>query len=105
MIKSIQGRVFEFIETPSGARLTATALNVHDNTWDNVIQFQYVQKQRNTVVLRVMKAETYTEADQRRILNRMGTRFGDEIQLRIEYVTKIQKTPRGKTPLIVRELQ
>jgi len=105
MIKSIRGRVFEFIETPGGARLTATALNVHDNTWDNVIQFQYVQKQRNTVVLRVMKAETYTEADERRILNRMGTRFGDEIQLRIEYVTDIQKTPRGKTPLIVRELQ
>ena len=105
MIKSIRGRVFEFIETPGGARLTATALNVHDNTWDNVIQFQYVQKQRNTVVLRVMKAETYTEADERRILNRMGTRFGDEIKLRIEYVSEIQKTPRGKTPLIVRELQ
>jgi phenylacetate-CoA ligase len=105
MIKSIRGRVFEFIETPSGARLTATALNVHDNTWDSVIQFQYVQKQRNTVVLRVMKAKTYTEADERRILTRMGIRFGDEIQLRIEYVTEIQKTPRGKTPLIVRDLQ
>jgi phenylacetate-CoA ligase len=105
MIESIRGRVFEFIETPSGARLTATALNVHDNTWDNVIQFQYVQKQRNAVVLRVMKAETYTEADERRILNRMAARFGDEIQLRIEYVSEIPKTPRGKTPLIVRDLQ
>ena len=105
MIKSIQGRVFEFIETPSGARLTATALNVHDNTWDSVIQFQYVQKHRDTVVLRVMKAETYTEADERRILSRMGARFGGEIQLRIEYVSEMPKTPRGKTPLIVREIK
>jgi len=71
MIKSIQGRVFEFIETPGGARLTATALNVHDNTWDNVLQFQYVQKQRDVVVLRVMKADAYTEAA-------LGTRFNLE---------------------------
>lgn len=105
MIKSIQGRVFEFIETPSGARLTATALNVHDNTWNNVIQFQYVQEQRDTVVLRVMKGEIYSEADERRILDRMGARFGEEIQLRIEYVSEMPKTPRGKTPLIVRDLQ
>jgi phenylacetate-CoA ligase len=103
MIKSIQGRVFEFIETPSGARLTASALNVHDNTWEHVLQFQYVHKQRGAVVLRVMKADTYTEDDERRILNRMGARFGDEIRLTIEYVSEIPKTPRGKTPLIVHE--
>jgi phenylacetate-coenzyme A ligase PaaK-like adenylate-forming protein len=105
MIKSVQGRVFEFIETPSGARLTATALNVHDNTWDNVIQFQYVQKERDAVVLRVMKADAYTKADERRVLDRMGARFGAEIQLRIEYVSEMPKSPRGKTPLIVRELK
>lgn len=105
MIKSIQGRVFEFIETPSGARLTATALNVHDNTWDHVLQFQYVQTQRDTVVLRVMRADTYTDADERRVLDRMGARFGGEIHLRIEYVSEMPKTPRGKTPLIVHELK
>jgi phenylacetate-CoA ligase len=105
MIKSIQGRVFEFIETPSGVRLTATSLNVHDNTWDNVIQFQYVQKARDTVVLRVMKADSYTEADERRVLDRMGARFGNEIHLRIEYVSEMPKTARGKTPLIVHELE
>lgn len=104
MIKSIQGRVFEFIETPGGARLTASALNVHDNTWDNVIQFQYVQRQRDIVVLRVMKAERYTDADETRILDRMRARFGDEIRLRIEYVSEMPKTPRGKTRLIVREI-
>jgi phenylacetate-CoA ligase len=105
MIKSIQGRVFEFIETPSGVRLTATALNVHDNTWDKVLQFQYVQKARDTVLLRVIKANAFTETDERRILDRMGARFGDEIRLRIEYVSEMPKTPRGKTPLIVNELK
>lgn len=105
MIKSIQGRVFEFIETPSGARLTATALNVHDNTWDNVIQFQYVQQAQDTVLLRVIKAIAYTETDERRILDRMSARFGDEIHLRIEYVEELPKTPRGKVPLIVHELK
>jgi phenylacetate-CoA ligase len=105
MIRSIQGRALEYIETPTGARLSAAALNVHDNTWDNVIQFQYVQKQADMVVLRVVKGETYTEADEKRILNRMGTRFGDEIRLEIESVSEISKTPRGKTPLIVREIQ
>lgn len=103
MIKSIQGRVFEFIETPGGARLTASALNVHDNTWDNVIQFQYVQKKRDSVVLRVIKADAYTEADERRVLDRMGARFGGEIHLRIEYVSEMPKSPRGKTSLIVHE--
>ncbi len=105
MIKSIQGRVFEFIETPSGLRLTATALNVHDNTWDKVLQFQYVQKARDSVLLRVIKANAFTETDERRVLDRMGARFGDEIHLRIEYVSEMPKTPRGKTPLIVHELQ
>jgi phenylacetate-CoA ligase len=105
MINSIQGRVFEFIETPSGVRLTATALNVHDNTWDNVIRFQYVQTQPDSVTLRVIKADSYTEADEKRIQRRMGARFGDEIHLRIEYVSEMPRTARGKTPLIVRELK
>lgn len=105
MIKSIQGRVFEFIETPSGVRLTATALNLHDNTWENVSQFQYVQNGRDAVVLRVIKAGAFTETDERRILDRMGARFGDEIHLRIEYVSEMPKSPRGKTPLIVHELK
>lgn len=105
MIKSIQGRVFEYIETPSGVRLTATALNVHDNTWDNVIQFQYVQTQRDSVTLRVIKAGSYTEADAKRILRRMAARFGDEIHLRIEDVSEMPRTARGKTPLIVHELK
>jgi phenylacetate-CoA ligase len=104
IIKSIQGRALEYIEAPSGARLTATALNVHDNTWENVLQFQYVQKRADMVVLRVVKAQTYTKADEQRILNRMGARFGSEIQLEIEYVAEIPKTPRGKSPLIVREI-
>jgi phenylacetate-CoA ligase len=105
MIKSIQGRVFEFIETPGGVRLTATALNVHDNTWNHVLQFQYVQKAQDTVLLRVIKGNAFTETDERRILDRMGARFGGEIHLRIEYVSEMPKTPRGKTPLIVHELK
>jgi phenylacetate-CoA ligase len=105
LIKSIQGRVFEFIETPGGARLTASALNVHDNTWENVLQFQYVQRRRDVVVLRIMKAEAYSDDNEKRILNRMGTRFGDEIRLRIEYVSELTKTSRGKTPLIVHEIE
>lgn len=103
LIKSIEGRGQDFIETPSGTRLTAGALNVHDNTWDNVIQFQYVQPRTDAVTLRVQKGENYLQADERRILKRMGARFGDEMRLQIEYVSEIPKTPRGKTLLIVRE--
>jgi phenylacetate-CoA ligase len=105
LIKSIEGRAQDFIETPSGARLTAGALNVHDKTWDNVVQFQYVQRPPDIVVLRVLKAASFAEADERRILKRMGARFGDEMRLQIEYVSEIPKTPRGKIPLIVRETE
>jgi phenylacetate-CoA ligase len=103
LIKSIHGRITEHIETESGARLTATALNVHGGTWQNVIQFQYVQRSRRKVTLRVVRGAAYTEADERRILKEMGERFGDEIELGIEYATEIPRTARGKMPLIVRE--
>jgi phenylacetate-CoA ligase len=105
LIKSIEGRAQDYIETPGGARLTAGALNVHDNTWDNVVQFQYVQRRPDIVVLRVLKAASFAEPDERRILKRMGARFGDEMRLQIEYVSEIPKTLRGKIPLIVRETE
>jgi phenylacetate-CoA ligase len=103
IVKSIQGRITEHIETESGARLTATALNMHSDTWENVIQFQYVQKSRDLVMLRVVRGAAYREADERRILKHMAERFGDEIKLGIEYVPEISRSERGKTPLIVQE--
>src|SRR5262249_34918417 len=103
IIKSIQGRITEHIQTASGAHLTATALNVHGGTWQNVSQFQYVQKSRHKVILRVVKGATYTEEDEKRILREMGERFGGEVKLGIEYVREISRSPRGKTPLIVQE--
>jgi phenylacetate-CoA ligase len=105
IIKSIQGRITEHIETESGVRLSATALNVHGGTWKNVTQFQYVQKSRRQVILRVVRGAGYTEADERRILSDMAERFGDEIQLGIEYASQIPKSARGKTPLIVKETE
>ena len=103
LIKSIRGRITEYIETESGARLTATALNVHGGTWQNVIQFQYVQRSRRKVTLLVVRGERYTDADESRILREMGERFGDEIELGIEYTAEIPRTARGKMPLIVRQ--
>jgi phenylacetate-CoA ligase len=103
LIKSIRGRTTEYIETESGARLTATALNVHGGTWQNVVHFQYVQKSRRNVVLRVVRGAAYTEEDESRILREMGERFGDEIELGIEYAAEIPRTARGKMALIVRE--
>jgi phenylacetate-CoA ligase len=105
MIKRIQGRAMEFIETPSGSRLTVTALNVHGGTWTNVRQFQYVQMAPDRVALRVIKSDGYSDSDERRILSQMSQRFGDEIKLEMDYVTEIPKTPRGKTPIIIKELE
>ncbi|HEY6332893.1 MAG TPA: phenylacetate--CoA ligase family protein, partial [Blastocatellia bacterium] len=102
-IKSIRGRLNEFIETPNGVRLTATALNVHGDTWENVIQFQYVQKSASRVQLRIVKGAAYSETNERRILRQMTARFGDEIRIGIEYVPEILRSARGKSPLIVQE--
>lgn len=103
LVRQIKGRALEYIETPSGARMTVTALNVHGGTWRNVRQFQYVQKAPDRVLLRVIKGDQYSEADEKRILAQMGERFGDEIKVGMEYVREIPKTIRGKTPLVVKE--
>jgi phenylacetate-CoA ligase len=103
LIERIEGRVEDYIRTPDGryvGRLDHLFKQVR-----HVREAQIVQKSLEEIVLRIVRAEGYTKADERTVHAEARQRLGDNIRMRFEYVDAIDRTSAGKFRFIVSELR
>lgn len=97
VIRDIEGR------WPSGALVTRdldlvsmTALNVHDDTFENVKRYQFYQDTPGQAVVRVVPRTSYGENDTKKIIKTLTRRLNDRVSLTVEILDDIPLTPRGK---------
>ncbi|KAA0226457.1 phenylacetate--CoA ligase family protein [Fimbriimonadia bacterium ATM] len=101
-LSHIAGRTADYLLTPTGARLTVAALNMHDSTWDNVLQYQLVQVAEDRVEVTVVPSARFTVEDEKRILAMIAPKLSDfTVSLRSD--VEVRRTNRGKCPVIVRD--
>jgi phenylacetate-CoA ligase len=100
----IEGRLHEFIVTNAGRLISMTALNAHDDTFDDVRQFQYVQERAGEVRLDYVPRGAWDQAVDARIAERLRPKLGSDITLRIRPVETIEVTARGKHRFLVQKL-
>jgi phenylacetate-CoA ligase len=89
-------RIQEFLIASDGSEIPWTALNMHDDTFEHVRQFQFRQDTPGRATLRVVPAQGFGEEDRRRILGNLGRKLDDRVVLSIETTDAISVTPRGK---------
>jgi len=97
LIRDIRGhRTQEVLITADHTEISWTAMNMHDETFTNVRQFQFYQDRPGRAVLRVVPAPGFGEEDARRILANLDTKLDGQIRIEIELVESIRSTRHGK---------
>lgn len=103
-LAAIHGRVQEFVVSREGRPVSATAINMHNDLFDNVLRFQFLQVEPGEVDLLLMPAARFTEADEERIRREIGDKLGKGFVLRLQRVAEIPLSPRGKQRFIDQRL-
>jgi phenylacetate-CoA ligase len=103
--EKVVGRRQEMIVSKNGRLISMTMLNMHDDIYDDLQQYQFYQKEPGKVVLRFVPKESCREETLADIKNRLYKKLGDDIDLELQKVEKIMLTKRGKHRTLVQELK
>jgi phenylacetate-CoA ligase len=97
LIRDIRGhRTQEVLIASEGSEIPWAALNMHDDTFLHVRQFQFVQETRGQAVLRVVPAIGFSDDDAARIHRNLGRKLDGRLTFSIDLVETIPLSPRGK---------
>ena len=97
IISDIRGhRTQEYLVGKDGTQISWTALNVHDDTFDNVLQFQFCQEVPGSAVLKVVPGKKFGEVDRDRIIEKLTRKLDNQIAIRVERIEALQLSSRGK---------
>lgn len=100
----IEGRLQEFVLTGRGRLISMTAINMHDDIFDHLEQFQFVQEQRGVATFNYVPKPTCTSSIVADICRRLGLKFGDDMRLVMQPVQRIEPTKRGKHRFLIQKL-
>jgi phenylacetate-CoA ligase len=97
LISDIRGhRTQEVLVARDGSLVTWTAVNVHDDTFDRVLQFQFYQDTPGRAVLHIVPAAGFGAAEQGRIQSRIGRKLDQQLEVDLRLVESIPPTRSGK---------
>jgi phenylacetate-CoA ligase len=106
ILRDIRGhRVQEVLIAADGSEIPWTALNMHDDTFLRVRQFQFVQEKPGQAVLQVVPAEGFSEGDAGRIRRNLGRKLDSQLTFTVELVDAIPLTARGKAIYVNQQIR
>jgi phenylacetate-CoA ligase len=71
-------------------------MNMHDDTFQHVRQFQFYQDTPGKAVLRVVPSDGFGREDYKRVLTNLGKKFDGRLEFVIELRNAIPLSSRGK---------
>ncbi|HEU4589617.1 MAG TPA: hypothetical protein VFS13_01810 [Steroidobacteraceae bacterium] len=95
----VLGRQQEIIVVPHSVRLSGIGCLPHDVP--NVLRMQVVQESFDETRIFVLPTEEFCKDDAQILLANARARIPDEVNVTVELASRLERTPRGKTPLIV----
>ena len=105
IIRDIRGhRTQEVLIAADGSEIPWTALNMHDDTFLHVRQFQFMQETPGRAVLRIVPANGFNRQDVERIQRKIGRKLDGRLTFRTELVDAIELSARGKAIYVDRRI-
>ena len=97
ILSDIRGhRVQEMLVAGDGSTIVWTALNMHDDTFDRVVRFQFYQDRPGHARLRLVPGPGFDDKDRRRIEQNLARKIAGRLEVSFEVVDEIPLSPRGK---------
>lgn len=84
-----------------GAVVSMTTLNVHDDTFRHVREYQFHQSTPGRATLCVVPTQPLDTTEKQRIVQQMNQRLQGQVTLELAVCTELVKTPRGKQPRVI----
>jgi len=102
----IEGRLQDFFVTRDGRYISIAAINMHDDIFDELAQFQFYQETPGIVHLRYIPKQNFDAGAERKIRERLLTKFDDSMELVFEMTSEegINRTARGKSLYLVQKI-
>jgi len=86
-----------------GSYISMVAINIHDDTFDKIANYQFRQSRPGEATLCIVPARPLSHRETQGILDRLNTRLQGQVQLTIEVCQEIEKTHRGKTSRVIQK--
>jgi len=95
----VLGREQEILVCPKGVRLTGIDHIPRDVS--HVLRIQVIQESLDDVRILVLPAPGYSDRDAAHLMQNARAKVPETMRLRIETAQWLERTPRGKTPLVI----
>lgn len=102
-VARLEGRIQELALTRDGRLISMAAVNMHNDVFDNVLQFQFVQNEPGKILMKIVRGPGFSEKDVQRLLREVGAKM-EGIELTLEYVETIPRTQSGKYRFLIQNL-
>jgi phenylacetate-CoA ligase len=98
IMKSLEGRIFDFIITPDGKRIPGEYFHyiIIDHNIHGIKEFQIVQETKDKVIVFIVKNEKENTEDINRFISLIKKNVGEKVEVKLEYVSSIKRTSAGK---------
>lgn len=103
VVARIDGRQEDYVILRNGTRLVCMDRIFRDTV--TIREAQIHQKLPGKITLRIVRGEGYTQADEHMLLTEARRIAGDDLDITIEYVDRLERTRAGKLRFVVSELR
>ena len=100
----IDGRSSNSIKCPNGGEIKEVHLSVMLHDFNNIIEAQFHQKSLTDVEMWIVKNTEFNDEDEQQLKKNIASYFDESMTVTIKYVDSIQRTTRGKLPVVVNEM-
>lgn len=104
LLADVQGRITDFLTLADGRKISGPSLTLVVADMPDVQQVQFVQKDVNSIVLRVVPGQGYGEATRSELRKRLGLYLQSVAIMEIEETMNIQSETSGKYRFVVNEM-
>ena len=96
----------ESIITLADGRLISPSVLTHPfKPMHNISESQIIQEGIDKLVVKIVKGKNYTKEDERQLIKGFSERFGNLIEVKIEYMESIPRTNGGKFKWVVSKIE
>jgi len=103
IIRKIYGRTAHCIIDKRGRKFPN--VSVIFKKCRNMRAAQVVQERVGEIIVRVVRDDGYTEEDEKNLYRQFRAKFGDDLDITVEYVDDIERTSRGKCLMIISRIR
>ncbi|MFT6984894.1 MAG: phenylacetate-CoA ligase [Psychromonas sp.] len=101
IIKDIRGHnVQEHLVAIDNSTISWSAINMHDDTFDDVVKYQFYQDTPGVAVIKVVTNDKFSEIQAQRIVANIGGKLKGRISVSLIVVDDIALTNRGKSVFV-----